>query len=183
MEKEINNNNPKMPTTLAGLLNIGKIGAERKFNIPNEHRLRFLKYEICVRNGGAVALSKDQIISSQYIIQQMAYNYGQLMRETTESMNCIFTKVDMMILLSINCSPIWQKNVFKTAFEMVLEYYETESAEEKLFNTETSNLLEKLNALNFIENLTLIDICEQFWRNQRPGTLEENLRHLNLILS
>lgn len=182
MKQEMNISRFNMPTTLAGLLNRGKIGAERKFKLSNAPRLGFLEFEICIRNGGAIALSKDQVISSQYIIQQMAFNYGQIIRSTTESMSGYFTKANMAILLSINESPIWQTNVYETPLEMISKHYELEK-ERKIVNSELNCLLEKLQGLSFIENLTLIDICEQFWRNKRPGTLEDNLKHLNLNLS
>jgi hypothetical protein len=183
MNKAANINQSRGAGSLASMLNKGKKGAERRYRLANEPILRILTQEICTRNGGAVALSKDDVISSQYIIQQMAYNYANLLRATTESMSYTFTSKDMTLFLPINCSPIWQNNFYVAPIEMAMQYYGIESLEDRDIDVDERILLEKLEALSYIECLTLIDICEQFWRNQRPVSFEDNLKYLNLKLA
>lgn len=183
MNTVIKNNQPQQPTTLAGLVNRGKIGAEDRFGLDNKSKLHFLIQEICARNGGSIALSKDHVISSQFIVQQMSCNYANLLIETINSMSYRFTEDNLTTLLQVNCSPIWQTDFFKTPLQMVIDFYQVKSKDDLDKNPDVKDLIEKLEQLSVVENYALVDVCEQFWRNKRSGSFRENFKQLRLELA
>jgi hypothetical protein len=183
MNTAIKNNEPQQPTTLAGLVNIGKIGAEARFGLDNKPKLRFLTQEICARNGGAIALSKEHVISSQFIVLQMSCNYANILTETINSMSYKFTKDNLITLLQVNCSAIWQTDFFKTPLQMVIDFYQINSIDDLDKNPDLKDLVEKLEQLSVVENYALVDVCEQFWRNKRSGSFRENFKQLRLELA
>jgi hypothetical protein len=183
MNTVIKNNQPPQPTTLAGLVNIGKYGAEARFGLDNKSKLQFLTQEICARNGGAIALSKDHVISSQFIVQEMSCNYARLLIETVNSMSYKFTEDNLTTLLQVNCSPIWQTDFFKTPIQMVIDFYQIVCIDDLDKNPDVKDLVEKLEQLSVVENYALVDVCEQFWRNKRSGSFRENFKQLRLELA
>ena len=183
MNTVIKNNQPPQPTTLAGLVNRGKYGAEVRFGLDNKSKIRYLTQEICVRNGGAIALLKDHVISSQFIIEQMSCNYANIINETIDSMSYKFTEDNLTTLLQVNCSPIWQTDFFKTPLKMVIDFYQIVSIGDLNENPDVKDLVEKLEQLSVVENYALVDVCEQFWRNKRSGSFRENFKQLRLELA
>ncbi len=183
MNTVIKNNQPQQPTTLAGIVNRGKYGAEARFGLDNKSNLQFLTQEICIRNGGSIALSKDHVISSQFIVQQMSYNYANILIETINSMSCRFTEDNLTTLLQVNCSPIWQTDFFKKPLQMVIDFYQIQSEDDLDKNPDVRDLVEKLELLSVVENYALVDVCEQFWRNKRSGSFSENFKQLRLELA
>ena len=170
--------------TFARFIKKKKKGVERFFGNNFDGQLDMIKQEIYARNNQSSAANKSQIFSSQHIAKQMIYNHVMILKSIVDSMSELFSEEEMLKILRINPTPIWQTNPYIRVFDMCVAHYNVRFEDDDLINQRPLIImLKKLDELNFSENFALLDICERYWRNKREGSLVEILNKMGLILS
>lgn len=97
-------------------------------------------------------------LSAGFVIEQAATRYFEMMEATFEKLRGKFTDDDFVILLNMNCSPIWEH----IRGWSLASYLEDEQRE--VGGQEFPELIRKLHSLSFAEELAVVEACERVWR-------------------
>lgn len=176
--QEIGNMTPFMQMMLKDA-----VEAELNFDLDACFRIPAIEKAVKVRNGSERTLDSKNKFSSQFVVQQAADRYFQLISSAVESMNSTFTESEMEVILNTNCSPFCQWSVDITVAGMVADDLGIEQLSDLSDDSDVKPLLKKLMQLSPTQNAALIDMCERFWRSDKDRSLKDVFKKMNFVFA
>lgn len=160
----------------------GLNGREGAFDLYREERICKLRQEYQKRNG-AQAIDPHHVISPQFVIQQAAERYFELVNGAMKEMQKMFTEEELRIVLNCTNAPLLSWRYGSSFANMVANEHEIEDLHNLQDGTAIKLLLLKLLELNTAQSLALTDLCETFWRAPHSGSLSQICETLGLELA
>ena len=102
--------------------------------------------------------------TSSQDIEQAAHRYFMLLDEVEAQLKGRFSKDDFQVILNAECQPTWEWDPRLSVAKMVADDNGIYRLNQLAADSFMRQLLEKLMALNPLENAVLVDACERVWR-------------------
>lgn len=157
-------------------------GDETVYDVNSDQLLDRLTKSISIRDGSS-SQSNTRLFSAESIIQKAADNFFQLADDEITSLSGKFTSNNMRTILNTECSANWRFSTQHSVASMVADDYGIEKLSDIDCCSELKLLLEKLVNLTPLQNATLIDVCERFWRLKSSNSISQTFKSMGLVLA
>ena len=154
------------PLTELLLSDQGDHDHESRYCLDDVDRANMIKYNILIRDGSSEYEERFNIFSHSFIAQQAIERYFDVMKETLDSLDGMFSESEITSILNANCGPYWNMRSGRTLSGMLIDDHGIESLSDLDGDDDLRILIEKLQHLNAAQNMALTDVCERFWRGR-----------------
>jgi hypothetical protein len=158
-------------------------GREERFYFEKHSDENYLRVEVQKRNGYLEEFGTDHVYSTQFVIQQAALRHFEMMELVVPTMATLFSEQEILLLLNVNCGPIWRWRAGCSLVSDVAGEYGVEDLSDVEEDSDIKLLLIKLLKLDSLQTLALMDLCERYWRNQNYSSLAEGFESMGLVLA
>ncbi len=133
--------------------------------IENEKRWEGVERQIIQRNGSTKDRDGSNRFSNSFVIQQATDRYFKIMRNSIVSIREIFSVSEILTIFSLNPGPVVHMNYGRAFASELADSLGIESWGDIDDNDDVRVLLRKLVKLTPVQNMALVDACEQFYRS------------------
>lgn len=160
----------------------GLIGEEDMHDFYREERLNILEAQYDKRSGFR-SNQPDRAFSPQFVLQQAAARYFEMVDGALLTLQGMFTVDEMLIILNCTNSPILSLRYGLSFVNFIADEHGIYSLEQLRDGSTIKLLFLKLMDLRYPQSVALMDLCERFWRKPPSGSISEMCEKLGMKLA
>jgi len=139
-------------------------GSEDRYDFDAEERTAAVQANVLRRQD--IGGRREDALSARFVLEEAGWRYFALLAFELEGLRGLFTEQELNVILNTTSSPVWQ---WRPGMTLACVVADDQGIEDLNADTPTASLVRKLAALTPVQDVALVDVCEQVWRRSGDG--------------